>query len=76
MTAGSSGSRDVSQYELQLDDKRQCIPWQGRSPRVLTKMWKTISFEALPPGGLVEFPNARINELARSPGQLLLFIGG
>ena len=42
------------QLELELDDARLRIPWDGRSPRSLTKCGKLFSLKACPTGGLIE----------------------
>ena len=34
------------QLELELDDKRVAIPWDGVSPRMLTKSYKLFSVDA------------------------------
>ena len=46
------------QLELQLDDARLRIPWDGRSPRTLTRCGKLFILAEPPPGGLeLEDPN-------------------
>ena len=40
------------QLELALDDRRVSIPWNGISPRLLTKCGKLFSLKAFPTGGL------------------------
>ena len=42
---------DSVQLELELDDARLRIPWGGRSPRTLTKMWKSRILAEFPTGG-------------------------
>ncbi len=44
-----------AQLELELDDVRgvrRVVPWDGRSPRVLTRSHELFSLGALPRGGL------------------------
>ena len=55
----------MAQLELGLDDVRIRIPWQGRSPRDLTRIAQSIIFNA-GAAGRHEFPEI-------DPGQLKLF---
>ena len=49
---GSKSSLRVGdQYELVLDDVRSVVPWEGKSPRELTRAFQTFSLGAHPPGG-------------------------
>ncbi len=65
---------DSEQCELALADKRLVIPWDGRSPRSLTRVWKTLSLGAPPTGGLHVAP--KTTGLIRSPDQFLLLLSG
>ena len=78
MTVGSSGSRGVSQCELQLGDKRRVIPWDGVSPRLLTRCGKLFSLRAPPPGGLIELtiPGGVSTDPGGRKDQFVFFIGG
>ena len=47
------------QYVLALDDvrlKRAVEPWEGTSPRALTKAAKMFKLSAIPPGGAAPKP--------------------
>ena len=39
------------QYELDLEDVRVRIPWDGRAPRTLTRVWKSLILAELSPEG-------------------------
>ena len=54
------------QLELELDDARLVIPWDGRSPRSLTRMWKSRIVAELPAGGPIR----------NAPNQYTLFLHG
>jgi len=43
--------RDSDELELLLGDVVVRIPWDGVTPRSLTKAWKTRMLEAAPTGG-------------------------
>ena len=45
------------QLVLELDDARLRIPWDGRSPRSLTRCGKLFILEELPTGGPEVDPN-------------------
>ncbi len=65
------------QLELELDDVRRAVPWDGRSPRELTRVWKTFSLGAPPTGGLhAALKSAHYVEGWADPAQLLLFVRG
>ncbi len=52
---GPADRPDPAQLELELDDVRQVrvkVPWDGRSPRVLTKAFEKFSLGAHPGRGL------------------------
>ena len=34
------------QVYLELDDRRRVVPWDGRSPRELTRAWNTFTLKA------------------------------
>ena len=53
MGRGHVAPPDSDQLELELDDARVRIPWGGRPPRELTRVWKTFSVDALPTGGSI-----------------------
>ncbi len=42
----SEGGRATAQRELELGDLRVVVPWQGQSPRVLTRSYLAFSFTA------------------------------
>ena len=43
-----------TQLELELNDARLSIPWDGRSPRSLTKCGKLFILAESPTGGLIQ----------------------
>ena len=47
-----TGPRLHEQLELKLEGID--APWEGRSPRVLTKAYLRFSFQAPPPGGPIQ----------------------
>ena len=57
---------EVVQLELELDDARLIIPWGGRSPRTLTRLWISRIVAEPPTGGLIR----------TGPDQLTLFLQG
>ncbi len=62
---------------LEGDDFWRGEPWEGRSPRVLTRLWKTFSLGAPPMGGLIRNVSDEGTEKGWSdPDQLLLFVQG
>ncbi len=61
-----SSARVGVQLEHELNDARLRIPWDGHSPRSLTRCGKLFSLVAPPAGGLVE----------DAKDQLLLFLKG
>ena len=54
------------QLELELDDVRVRIPWDGVSPRMLTKCGKLFSLKAAPARG----------SIGNAPDQLTMFLKG
>ena len=48
---GATPSVNSDQSELELDDARLRIPWDGRSPRSLIKCGKLFILKELPTGG-------------------------
>ena len=72
-------SRVGEQLTLSLDDVRSqsLEPWEGRSPRELTKAWKTFKLSAIPPGGSASKRDVRGSAQDKGcsdPEQLLLFL--
>ena len=66
------GSREPSpvnseQLQLELGDARVAVPWDGTSPRALTRCAKLFSLKA---------PPARVLRADADPAQLTLFLKG
>jgi len=67
----TSGSRAGSQLVLQLEDRRLVVPWEGRSPRELTK-WRLRNVDK----SRKMAEAARRDDFDPDPAQYTLFLKG